>query len=65
MHHYYFIDNNTGEQFIVGAGNVLEAKIIAEGIADDLASIYGGTPDLSYKYEMTDDEAEASGLDEY
>jgi len=65
MKHYYFIENNTGEEFIVGADNLLEAKIIAEDVADDIARIYGETPDLSYEYEMTDEEAEASGLDEY
>lgn len=65
MYHYYFIENNTGEEFIVGANNLLEAKIIAEDVADDIARIYGEMPDLSYEYEMTEEEAEASGLDEY
>ena len=65
MRHFYFIEDNTGEEFIVGANSLLEAKIIAEGVADDIARNYGEAPDLSYEYEMTDDEAEASGLDEY
>ena len=65
MYHYYFIENSTGEEFIVGADNLLEAKIIAEDVADDIARNYGEVPDLSYEYEMTDEEAEASGLDEY
>lgn len=65
MNHYYFIENNTGEEFIVGANNLLEAKIIAEDVADDIARNYGETPDLSYEYEMSDEEAEMSGLDEY
>lgn len=65
MNHYFFIENNCGEQFIVGADTLEEAKIMAEGIAADIAKYYGETPDLSYEYEMTDEEAEASGLDEY
>lgn len=65
MNHYYFIENSTGEEFIVGANNLWEAKGIAEGIAADIAEYYGETPDLSYEYEMTDEEAEMSGLDEY
>lgn len=65
MNHYFFIENNCGEQFIVGADTLEEAKIMAEGIAADIAEYYGEEPDLSYEYEMTDEEAEASGLDEY
>ena len=65
IHHYYFIENNTGEEFIMGADTLEQAKIMAESIAADIAEYYGETPDLSYEYEMTDDEAEASGLDEY
>ena len=45
MKHFYFIENNTGEEFLVGAENLSMATII--------------------EYEMTDEEAEASGLDEY
>ena len=47
MNHYYFIENSTGEEFIVGANNLWEAKGIAEGIAADIAEYYGETPDLS------------------
>lgn len=65
MYHYYFIENSTGEEFIVGANNLLEAKGIAEDIAAEIAENYGEQPDLSYEYEMTEEEAEASGLDEY
>ncbi len=65
MYHYYFIENSTGEEFIVGANNLLEAKGIAEDVAAEIAANYGQEPDLSYEYEMTDEEAEASGLDEY
>lgn len=65
MYHYYFIENSTGEEFIVGANNLLEAKGIAKDIAAEIAENYDEQPDLSYEYEMTDEEAEASGLDEY
>lgn len=65
MKHFYFIENNTGEEFIVGADTLGGAMILAEDIAYDIAEYYGKTPDLSYEYEMTDEEAEMSGLDEY
>lgn len=65
MYHYYFIENSTDEEFIVGADTLKEARIKAYGIAADIAEYYCETPDLSYEYEMTEEEAEASGLDEY
>ena len=65
MFHFYFIENSTGEEFIVGADSLKEAMIMAESIAADIAEYYGETPNLSYEYEMTEEEAEASGLDEY
>lgn len=65
MKHFYFIENETGEEFIVGADNLLEAQITAEDVADSIAANYGVRADLSYEYEMTDEEAEGSGLDEY
>lgn len=65
MHHYYFIENNTGEEFLVGAITLEEAKICAKDVAREIAENYDETPDLSYEYEMTNEEAEMSGLDEY
>ena len=53
--HYLFEDIETGEEFIVGAINLHEAKIIAAGLF--------GQPE--YLYQMSEYEAEASGLDEY
>lgn len=53
--HYFFIDMETGEEFIVGAYNIEEAG--------DIALEYFFEP--VYQYEMTEFEAEASGLDEY
>ena len=65
MKHFYFIENNTGEEFLVGADNLSMATIIAEDVAFQISLNYGEISDLSYEYEMTDEEAEASGLDEY
>lgn len=66
MKHYYFIENESGEEFLVGADTEAEAWEIAMSVAEaiqkneELQDI-----DLSFEYEMDDDEAEASGLDEY
>ena len=65
MRHFYFIEESTGEEFLVGADTLEEAMIMAEGVAADIAQQYGEIPSLSYEYEMDDDEAEASWLDEY
>ena len=65
MKHYYFIENETGEEFLVGADTLEEACIIAEDIGDEIGESYGERPDVEFLYEMTDEEAEASGLDEY
>jgi hypothetical protein len=66
MKHYYFIENNTGEEFIVGADTLAEAEIIADDVGMNIvASIYGDYADVEFLYEMDDEEAEASGLDEY
>lgn len=53
--HYFFIDMETGEEFIVGAHDIKEAEVIARDYFDRPV----------YQYEMTDFEAEMSGLDEY
>lgn len=53
--HYFFYDEETGEEFIVGAENLAQAK--------DIAETYFGEP--VFQYEMTEVEAEMSGLDEY
>ena len=55
MKHYYFEDEPSGEQFIVGADDVEEAYKIAEEYFEE--------PECYYI--MTDFEAESSGLDEY
>ena len=53
--HYLFEDQETGEQFIVGAKKSSAALEIAQAYFDK--PIYLG--------KLTEDEAEASGLDEY
>ncbi len=53
--HYLFEDLATGEEFIVGACNLDEAKAIATEYFDE----------PKFCYRMTEFEAEASGLDEY
>lgn len=55
MKHYYFEDNASGEQFIVGANNVDEAIAIAEEYFEE----------PEFFYTMSEYEAESSGLDEY
>lgn len=65
MKHFYFVEENTGEEFIVGDNDLYNATLTAQDIARDIAHQYGEEPDLSYEYEMTDQEAEDSGLDEY
>ena len=65
MKHFYFVEENSGEEFIVGADSFREAWDIALDIGERCAENYGMHADLSYEYEMTDQEAEDSGLDEY
>ena len=55
MRHYLFCDLATGEEFIVGAEDERDAMTIANEIFAD----------PEYLYEMTEFEAEMSGLDEY
>jgi hypothetical protein len=66
MKHFYFTELNTGEEFIVGADTLSEAMVVAEEIGIDIVNNYGaGLPKVKFEYEMTEFEAEASGLDEY
>lgn len=53
--HYLFVDLDSGEEFIVGETNIADAK--------EAASVYFSSP--VYQYEMSELEAEMSGLDEY
>lgn len=66
MKHFYFTELNTGEEFIVGADTLSEARAVAEEVGIDLVDNYGaGLPKVKFMYEMDEVEAEASGLDEY
>lgn len=65
MKHYYFIENESGEEFIVGANSLNEAWEIARDVAHSIEEYEEIQSDLSFEYEMTDEEAENSGLDEY
>lgn len=65
MKHYYFIENNTGEEFLVGANTLKEAEIIAYDVGVEIANNYGEQAAVEFCYEMDGIEAEASGLDEY
>ena len=55
MKHYLFEDLESGEEFIVGAYDLNEAKEIA---TDNFKK-------PKFQYRMSEFEAEASGLDEY
>lgn len=63
--HYYFTELETGEEFIVGEEDLTKAYVIAYAVGTDIGSCYDVEPCVMYEYEMTEEEAESSGLDEY
>ena len=64
--HFWFEETISGEEFIVGAKNLTIARGIAEGIGADIGSQYNDDEyEIRFMGELTDEEAEASGLDEY
>ena len=67
MKHYLFVEETTGEEFIVGADNEDEAYDIAFDVSFDIVAMWapGEDPELTCYGEISEDEAEASGLDEY
>ena len=69
MKHYLFeltYGEYEGEEFIVGAETWVEAKEIARDVAIDAGSVNeAGLARYRFWHEMTEEEAEASGLDEY
>ena len=68
MKNFYFSEEVSGEEFLVGAHSYEEAYAIALDIAKDLAVQYGDHPfdyELEYHGTLSDWEAENSGLDEY
>ena len=66
MNHYLFKESISGEEFLVGADTEYSATMIAEGIAEDIGYQWNdGDWCLECYGEVTEEEAEASGLDEY
>ena len=65
MKHYLFQEMISGEEFIVGADYAGEAALIAEGITQDIGEENNSEWYLRFLDELTEEEAEASGLDEY
>lgn len=66
MKHFYFIESESGEEFIVGADSYDEAEDVALDVGHDIAMYYNlDDTTIKFQYEMTEEEAEASGLDEY
>ena len=64
--HFCFMETISGEEFIVGARNRIVAFGVAEVIGADIGSQYNDDEyEIKFLCEMTDEEAEASGLDEY
>lgn len=72
LHHYLFEETVSGERFIVGAFTFVGAKAYAAEICDDI-SLNNQFNDYESEWEwectfiseLTDEEAEASGFDEY
>lgn len=66
MKHFYFIENESGEEFIAGAHSYHDAEEIARNVGRCIARECGWDDySIEFQYEMTEEEAEASGLDEY
>lgn len=66
MNHYLFSEDVTGEEFIVGSDTRTEAIAAAKDIAAAIVENYGYEHYiLTYHGRLSDEEAEASGLDEY
>ena len=66
MKHFYFTETESGEEFIVGADSYDEAEDVALDVGHDIAMYYNlDDTTIKFQYEMTEEEAEASGLDEY
>lgn len=66
MRHYLFEEFESGERFIVGADYLGDALKITDELAVELDfGLDGETPKILYLGCLTEEEAEASGLDEY
>lgn len=66
MYHWWCEEMVTGEQFLVSADDLMEAYLIAQSIGADFACGCERAPDVYVDPEpLSEEEAEASGLDEY
>lgn len=66
MKHYFFSETISGEPFLVGADDEVDAIIIAEDVAAKIGHQWNnGEWQLGCHGEVTEEEAENSGLDEY
>lgn len=66
MRHFLFCENISGEQFIVGEEFFGDACVTAEEIAREIGLDHNdGEFELMFIEELTEEEAEASGYDEY
>ena len=66
MKHYYFVEEISGEEFLVGAESGADAWAIAEDVAYDIGIQWNeGAYSLAAYGTMSEWEAENSGLDEY
>lgn len=66
MRHFLFYERISGENFIVGEELFGDACDVAETIARNIGLDYnGGEFELMFIEELTEEEAEASGYDEY
>ena len=68
MKHFLFCETNSGEEFIVGDFSLRNAKVLAREICREIAINYADNEhafNCEYCGELTDEEAEMSGLDEY
>lgn len=66
MKHYLFCECLSGEEFIIGEDNFSDAADVAVDVAHEIGEQWNeGEWKLKYYGELTEEEAEASGLDEY
>lgn len=68
LQHHLFVERYSGEQFLVGAHNFSDATEILYDIIEEF-SLLEDVPeeefDMAFVGTLSDEEAEASGLDEF
>lgn len=66
MKHYHFVEEISGEEFLVGANGWERAYDIAKVVAKDIGDTWNdGEYELTMVGTLSDYYAECSGLDEY